>query len=449
MFKSFILLVMSFIGLDSGTFAQNNITKTIQSFGAKGDGKTNDTEAFTKAAAFFNDRGGNGTLLISKGIYIVGKQIPGNGDVNKNAYTGVDILAFKNIQNLLIQGEKQTILKYTDKLKFGSFDPVTGKIFNDNSRVIPDPKYAASIGTCIGLNNCRNITIKSLILDGNNKSIIKGGTYGDVGIQLAHIGIYINNCHAISIDKINASYFGLDGIEVTNIASGEPDNINISNTVLEYNCRQGLSWVGGNFLNVKNCSFNHTGRSAYNSAPSAGLDIEPEVNTISNGNFENCQFINNTGCGVVTSGNKASNCQFKNCTFWGTTNWSFWISAPSFTFTGCNFYGSIVHGYNANNEIEATRFIRCNFEDKVYNGITPYGQFLLECDGPRRILFDSCNFITHTKAVLWLNTGNAKSTEEKATIRNSHFFMPKKKGLNSPVSIPSINFFNNTTEFKN
>ena len=79
MFKCFILLIMSFIGLDSGTFAQNNITKTIQSFGAKGDGKTNDTEAFTKAAAFFNDRGGNGTLLISKGIYIVGKQIPGNG----------------------------------------------------------------------------------------------------------------------------------------------------------------------------------------------------------------------------------------------------------------------------------------------------------------------------------------------------------------------------------
>ena len=144
MFKSFILLIMSFIGLDSGTFAQNNITKTIQSFGAKGDGKTNDTEAFTKAAAFFNDRGGNGTLHISKGIYIVGKQMPGNGDVYKNAYTGVDILAFKNVHNLLIQGEKETILKYTDKLKFGSFDPVTGKIFNDNSPVIPDPKYAAS-----------------------------------------------------------------------------------------------------------------------------------------------------------------------------------------------------------------------------------------------------------------------------------------------------------------
>lgn len=449
MFKCFCLFSMYLIGFGNYTFAQNSITKTIKSFGAKGDGKTNDTEAFTKAAAFFNDRGGNGTLLIPKGIYIVGKQILSNGDVNKHAYAGVDILAFNNIQNLLIQGEKGTILKYTNKLKFGSFDPVTGKIFNDNNPQIPNPKYAASIGICIAINKCRNIKIKSLTLDGNNKSIVFGGRYADEGIQLVHNGIFISNCHSINIDDINASYFGLDGIGVTNIASNEPDNINISNCIFEYNCRQGLSWVGGNSLTAKNCRFNHTGRSAYNSPPSAGLDIEPEVNTITKGCFVNCQFINNTGCGVVTSGNKASNCQFKNCTFWGTTYWSFWISAPAFTFIGCNFYGSIVHGYNANNETEATRFISCNFEDKSYNGNPSYGKFLLECDGPRRILFDSCTFIPHAKPLAWLNTSNAKSDEEKATIRNSHFIMPKKDGNNTPVSFSGINFYNNTTEFRN
>ncbi len=447
--KYFCLYVLLFTGISSYAFSQNNTTKNIHSFGAKGDGITNDTEAFIKAAIFFNDRGGNGTLIIPKGIYIVGKQIRGNGDTNKSACTGVNILAFNNIKNLLIQGEKGTILKFTAKLKFGSFDPVSGKNFTNNNPSSPDAKFAAYIGNCISLNNCSNISVKLLTLDGNNKSIVYGGQYADAGIQLSHTGIYINNCHSILIDGINASYFGLDGIQVSNIASPEPDKINILNSTFEYNCRQGFSWVGGNSLTVKNCRFNHTGRSAYNSPPGAGLDIEPEVNTISNGNFENCAFVNNNGCGVVTSGDKASNCQFKNCTFWGTTYWSVWISAPAFTFTGCNFYGSIVHGYNANNETEATRFISCNFEDKTYNGNAPYGKFLLECDGPRRILFDSCTFIPHTKLLVWLNTSNAKIDEEKATIRNSHFILPKKEGANTPVSFTAINFFNNTTEFKN
>jgi hypothetical protein len=108
-----------------------------------------------------------------------------------------------------------------------------------------------------------------------------------------------------------------------------------------------------------------------------------------------------------------------------------------------------VHGYNANNEKEATRFIRCNFEDKIYNGAQPYGTFLLECDGPRRISFDSCTFVLHSKSLLWLNTSNAKSDDEKATIRNSLFILPKKEGSNTPISIPAINFSNNKTEFKN
>lgn len=448
MFKCFCLFSMYLIGFGNYTFAQNSITKTIKSFGAKGDGKTNDTEAFTKAAAFFNDRGGNGTLLIPKGIYIVGKQILSNGDVNKHAYAGVDILAFNNIQNLLIQGEKGTILKYTNKLKFGCFDPLTGEIFN-SFNTATTANYVAVIGNCISLTSCSHVTIKGLELNGNNKAIIFGGRYGDTGIQLSHIGIYINNCHTVTIDNVNASYFGLDGIEITNIASDRKDDINITNSGFEYNCRQGLSWVGGNHLLAKNCTFSHTGKSNYHSAPGAGLDIEAEVGPISNGIFDNCQFIDNTGCGMVTGGGVASKCLFTNCIFWGTSNWSIWVTVPTFTFIGCKIYGSIVHGYNASKAQEATRFIRCYFEDKPYNGQPSYGKFLLECDGPRRILFDSCTFIPHAKPLAWLNTSNAKSDEEKATIRNSHFIMPKKDGNNTPVSFSGINFYNNTTEFRN
>jgi len=449
MLKNSAFLLLYFIGYCGYTMAQENISKNIQFFGAKGDGKTNDTEAFLKAAAFFNTRGGNGTLTIPKGIYIVGRQTFSNGDVNKYAYTGTDILAFKNINNLIIKGTKGAIIKYADSLKLGSFDTLSGKVFNNNDQVRPLIKYAGVIGSCISLSNCKNITVTTLFLDGNNKSIQFGGRYGDLGIQLMHVGIYIKDSRSILIDHINTSYFGLDGMMIGNKLSNLPDDIKLSNVICEYNCRQGLSWVGGNSLVVKNCQFNHTGRIGYYSAPGAGLDIESETGPISNGFFSDCQFINNSGCGMVSDGGRViSNCNFINCTFWGTTNWSVWVSSPSFTFTGCKIYGSIVHGFNAVNEKDATRYINCFFEDKPYNNKPPYGKFIIECDGPRKMLFDSCTFTTNTTQVAWLNTGQATSEAEKATISNSHFIINKTVNGNAVFWFHNINFKNNTVEFK-
>lgn len=449
MLKHYCLLLLCITGNYRYTMAQENVSKTIQFFGAKGDGKTNDTEAFIKATKFFNDRGGNGTLNIPKGTYIVGRQTFSNGDANKYAYTGVDILDFKNINNLIIKGEKGTIIKYDDSLKLGSFDPLTGKVFNDNDLVRPLIKYAGVIGNCIILTNCKNVTVTKLFLDGNNKSIQFGGRYGDLGIQLMHVGIYTKDCHSILIDNINTSHFGLDGIMISNKLSPTPDDIRLSNVICEYNSRQGLSWVGGNSLVVKNCQFNHTGKIGYYSAPGAGVDIESEVGSISNGFFTDCQFIDNSGCGMVSdNGSAISNCNFSNCTFWGTTNWSVWVSSPSFTFNGCKIYGSIVHGYNAVNDKDATRYINCFFEDKPYNNKPPYGKFIIECDGPRKMLFDSCTFTTNTTQVAWLNTGGVSSEAEKATIRNCHFIINKTVNGKAVFWFHNIHFKNNTVEFK-
>lgn len=445
--KYFLLLASACVVASITLSAQKLVSKNIHSFGAKGDGKTNDTEAFLKAAAFFNERHGNGTLLIPKGIYIVGKQFFGAGDIKRTAYDPVDIIELKNCNNMVIKGEPATILKYCDSLKFGSFDPVTGKIFNNNNPALPDHKYAGQIGSCISLTNCKKISIQQLVMDGNNKNIIFGGRYDNQGIQLQHVGIAIKNAQRIFIQKVNASHFALDGMEIINEASADPDSINITDCTFEYNCRQGLSWVGGNFLIAKNCKFNHTGKSSYFSPPGAGVDIEAEVNSIRNGIFEHCEFINNAGCGMITGGGIVSDCTFTDCTFWGTSNWSIWATGPAFTFIGCKIYGSIVNGYNASTASEATRFIRCYFEDKAYKGTPCYGKFLLECDGPRRISFDSCTFVPHTKPLAWLNTSNAKTPEERATIKNSRFIIPKKDKDNSPVIFSTINFVNNVTEF--
>jgi polygalacturonase len=169
MLNSFSKVILITLFLHSSQLmAQIQVIKNIRSFGATSNGKTNDTEAFLKAAAFFNERGGNGTLLIPKGTYIVGKQIKGTADIHTNAFGAVDILAFNHVQNLLIKGEAGSVLKYEDNLKFGCFDPVTGAVYNGFDAATT-ANYVAVIGNCISLTNCQDITIKMLALDGNNK----------------------------------------------------------------------------------------------------------------------------------------------------------------------------------------------------------------------------------------------------------------------------------------
>src|SRR6476661_3879507 len=86
--KNVLALLLTF--LFTHAQAQRFITKDIKFFGARGDGKTNDHEAFLKAADYFNKRGGHGKLFISKGIYIVGRQTFTAGKNGKSAYEGSD-----------------------------------------------------------------------------------------------------------------------------------------------------------------------------------------------------------------------------------------------------------------------------------------------------------------------------------------------------------------------
>ena len=401
--------------------AQSYIEKDIKFFGAKGNGKTNDHKSFQKAATYFNSRGGNGKLIISPGTYIVGKQIFTAGKADQHAYKGEDVLHFVNIKNFKIQGSSKSILKYADSFRFGAFDPATGKPLEHGNNLFAIHTYAAFVGTCVYLENCNNVSVIDLTLDGNNKNLILGGFYGDVGRQLPHYGIFIKNSSNILVKKLNVHHFGLDGICVSNVLSKQKDNITLLNSRFEYNARQGLSWVGGNSLLVNACKFNHTGKINFFSPPSAGVDIEAEVGPIRNGVFENCEFVDNTGAGMLADSGDSRDCIFKNCTFWGTTNWSIWVTKPGFTFTGCNIYGSFVHGYDSPDKKNATSFLSCTFEDKLYNGKEPYGSFLIESNNRKRVSFTDCTFIANKKKLCWIDIDPAIKPDEKYQFNNCVF----------------------------
>ena len=410
-----------FTACASGKLVTGEITKSVKDFGAKGDGRTNDQAAFEKAAAFFTARGGHGKLVIPKGLYIVGKQ--DSYSVTKDvAYRGRNVLSFSNCDDFSIEANGAK-MKFADKLYFGAFDPSTGESFATSASVFTKHQFKGNIGYGIILKNCKNITIEGIEIDGNQDGMILGGKFGDHGFQLDHDGLFIENSTNITIENVSIHHMGRDGIHIANKTPQKwqtPDQkITIKNSSFEYNGRQGLSWIGGSGLKVVDSKFNHTGRGRFVSAPAAGMDIEAEVGIIQNGYFENCEFVDNNSCGMVADSGESRDMWFTKCRFWGTTNWSMWTTKPNYNFEKCEFTGSIVQGYDSPNDKDATKFIKCIFEEKNYKGKPPYGNFLVEVNFKRRMLFDECTFIALTKKVWWFDGYPAWTIEERMRMKDA------------------------------
>ncbi len=387
-------------------------------FGAVGDGRTNDQVAFEKAADFFNKRAQTpaGTapavLTIPKGVYLVGQQ--------DAAGKGRDVLHLVGCRNLTIQGadSASTEIRYAPGLRYGSFDPATKKPFEAPAAFFTDPNYAAIVGTCIALQNCENVAVTGLAINGNSDKALVGGHWGDTGIQLNYDGIFVGESRRITLRALALHHFGRDGIQVLNHLAkrlGDPltENIALENLTCRYNGRQGLSVTGVNGLRTTNCDFSHTGRvvipslgRALFSNPGAGVDLEPENGFVQNVRFDNCRLVDNAGQGLVSdrpgNGKTTQNIVVNNSLIWGATNWSVWVTQPDFLFTNCRIYGAFVHGCRADNAAEATRFVGCTFEDKPYHGQTAYGSFLLHSDGAARYMsFTDCRFVGTHNYLIW------------------------------------------------
>ncbi|MBD0296583.1 MAG: right-handed parallel beta-helix repeat-containing protein [Flavisolibacter sp.] len=417
-----ILLIACLLFFNSRILSQapsSYVIKDIKSFGAKGDGKFNDHAAFQRAAQFFNARKGNGKLIISSGTYLVGKQIKGG---NGAAWFGEDVLKLTGCSNMVIQGEKNATLKMQNGMRVGSFHPKTDQPFESKESQFTDYNFLAAPGGILYLERCRNVKVSDLQLDGNNKNVIKGGKFGDHGFQVPADGIMIVNSSGIVIENVKSDYFVRDGLVLVNATPQEwetpSQKITIINSSFTYNGRQGFSWVGGVGVRVINSKFNHTGRSNIVSAPAAGVDIEAEVGIIKDGTFINCEFVNNNGAGLVADSGPSKDMVFENCLFWGVTSWSMWTTKPNYNFYNCKFYGSIVQGYDSPDDANATKFFKCVFEDKPYQGKIPYGQYLVEINLKRRMLFNTCTFTTHTKKLFWFEGDPSWKDEEKPLIIN-------------------------------
>lgn len=398
--------VAGMLGWSSALRAQPVLTP--EAFGAKGDGRTNDTAAFAALSAYVNKRGG-GTIIFRPVTYIVGAHSP-RGSVHPGgqkaigAFPAGDILHFVNCTGAVIVRGNGARLRAANGLRFGTFDPLSGRPFEHQMPFTRREFIASPYVGMIFAERCSGlIDISDLELDGNVEGLNVGGRYGDTGWQIPAAGIHLSdNLGAERLSRIHSHHHALDGLQLYSVPGRLASTV-LQDVRCEYNGRQGCSLTGGRNYVFENCRFVHTGRSKLQSAPGAGVDIEAGTHPIRKVSFSNCEFSDNTGCGMVADSGDTSDVSFDGCRFIGTSSWSAWPNKPRFRFTSCLFVGALVHPYGDVNPSQATRFVDCDFRDDP--ALSPTGKIyfggnirhpVVNAAAARNVMFERCRFaLTH------------------------------------------------------
>jgi hypothetical protein len=381
-------------------------------FGAKGDGASDDSEAWSRAVKYFNEKGG-GKLNIPKGIYRVGTQVFDKDSANKIAFARPKFSdVFNGIDNLQIvgtvgkNGKITSVFKFHDGIKYGFFNPVTG----EKPKGTGVDTQASLGGLMTFSHSCKNIVVKNLELDGN----IPKGTYyapptGMRGPDLVFIGIVSYGARNLLIENVYTHHFGLDGLYIQTPREALADGkyyTTLSKCRSEYNGRQGLSYTVGSHLKVINSSFKFTGMGGIRIAPGANVDIENQDKThkaLSEILFENCVIsANKGGSGSVNIAGNVDNIVFKNCMINAGkkipgTNRFYAVQmnfSPSrnVSFEQCELTGSFLM-YRKDKVMDAegtTRFTDCVIKDNSILGDAQSKQPLLDIYD--NAVFENCTF---------------------------------------------------------
>lgn len=374
-------------------------------FGAKGDGTTNDTDAFASLSAHLNGLGGGTIELGARKTYIVGLQTR-SPDGRLLSRSILDFRSLTRPLRILGNGAR---LQGAGGLRFGSFDPRTGQPvhrpmpnFHDSDRASP------YLGMIVVRESRAPVVIRDLELDGNLGGLHVGGRWGDTGWQIPGSGVVLyDNLADERIENVYSHDHPLDGAIFDGAASRSGRGF-ISRLICRSNGRQGTSIVGGRGYDFEDCEFSRTGRGRISSAPGAGVDIEAEGRKqIRHLSFTRCKFVDNLGAGLLADSGDSADMRFSDCIFVGTTSWAAWPRKPGIVFERCTFAGTVVHPFPSGERAEATKFIGCLFVDdpalsptrQLYVGGLA-GNGVVDVDPSDNVSFSSCRFDLQRNGVL-------------------------------------------------
>ncbi len=223
----------------------------VRDTGAKGDGKTDDTNAI--AAAIKAVAGTGGTVLVPKGAYMVEAV-----DKKRQLKLGSD---------MSLRLEDGAILK-----------------------VIPNASIKYDLLTIEGVSD---VSVVGGTLEGDRKE--KQGKGGEAGMGIR----IMRDATNITIAGVTAQKMWGDGFYVKGAK-----NVKFCGVTADNNRRQGLSIISVDGLLVVNSVFKNT----RGTRPSAGIDLEPNkaAHTISDVRIERSKFLDNEGPGILIAGKKAT-----------------------------------------------------------------------------------------------------------------------------------------------
>lgn len=410
-----------------------------EAFGAKGDGRTNDTAAFVALSAYVNKHGG-GTIVFRPVTYIVGAHPPrasvhADGQRVVGAFPPGDILHFVNCTGPVILRGNGAILRAASGLRFGTFDPATGQSFEHQMPFTKREFIASPYVGMVFAERCSGpIEISDLELDGNVGGLHIGGRYGDTGWQIPATGVLLrDNLGGERLSRVHSHHHALDGVQLYS-PPGRLASTVVEDVRCEFNGRQGCSLTGGRNYVFENCRFLHTGKAKLQSSPGAGVDIEAGNHPIRNVSFSNCEFSNNTGCGMVADSGDTSDVSFESCRFIGSSSWSAWPKKPRFRFRSCLFVGALVHPYGDVNSSQSTLFVDCDFRDDP--ALSPTGRIyfggsvrhpVVNAPIAPNVLFDRCRFplaheggLPFTSQVIYSNCEMSQSYGVRSNPRGTY-----------------------------
>ncbi|MCP2041639.1 polygalacturonase [Neisseria sp. HSC-16F19] len=236
--------------------AATNVTVNAKSYGAKGDGKTDDTKALQAAVDAVAAKGG-GIVDIPAGTYMV---------------DAVKSIRVKS--NVIMRMSDDTVLK-----------------------VIPNDSGSYALLTLRDVDNAH--IIGGTLLGDRNEHSGSSGEYG--------MGVLVRSASNVVIENVTAKDFWGDGFYTgkSTAQAAHTENVVFYNVTADNNRRQGITISDGKNIKVLDSTFENT----HGIKPQAGIDIEPNSSRqekVTGVEIRGNSFVNNTGHGVQVGGNQQS-----------------------------------------------------------------------------------------------------------------------------------------------